>query len=397
MTSTNDIHDSNYTAASVAEARAPRDGAADWANVNDGGKLPTVLIVAPSIRIMGGQAVMAKQLLDDFHSSGVRADFQPINPEPPGILGYAERIKYLRTLVVSICYVLQLFRRVPRYDIVHIFSASYFSFIIAQTPAILISRFYGKAIVLNYHSGQADDHLRRWGQVVYAILRLVDRIVVQSEYLVKVFKEHGFESVAIANVVNVDAFPFVERETFRPHVLVPRMLDPIYNVGCSIRAFQIVKQQFPEARLTLLGDGPQEASLRKLVRELQIDDVAFAGRVEREQISDVYRQHDVFLNSSNVDNMPISILEAFASGLPVVTTAAGGIPYMIRDRETGHLAPLDDHVALAERLLEVLRDQPATRELVHSARNQLQHYQWPAVAPQWFELYNGLSKHPVAS
>lgn len=398
MNSTNDIRDSNrFTASPVAEACAPQQGDVGLTGVMDGSKLPRILVVAPSIRIMGGQAVVAQQMLDDFHASGFRADFQPINPEPPGILRHAERVKYLRTFVVSIVYMLNLLWRVPRYDIVHIFSASYFSFIIAQTPAIVISRLFGKAIVLNYHSGQADDHLKRWGQIVYAILRLVDRIVVQSEYLVKVFKDHGFDSVAIANVVNVDAFPFVARETFRPHILVPRMLDPIYNVACSIRAFQIVKLQVPDARLTLLGNGPQEESLRNLVRDLQIDDVTFAGRVERNQIADVYRQHDIFLNSSDIDNMPVSVLEAFASGLPVVTTAAGGIPYMIRDRETGHLVELDDHGALAERLLEVLRDQAATQKMVHAARKQLDQYRWPAVACRWFDLYNGLSKHPVAS
>lgn len=363
---------------------------AQHGEVVDGGDLRRILVVAPSIRIMGGQAVMARQLLDDFESANFDAEFLPINPKPPGPLAAAESIKYVRTFVVSICYVLSLLWRVPRYDIVHIFSASYFSFIIAQTPAILISRMYGKKIVLNYHSGQCEDHLRRWGKIVYAILSLVDRIVVQSDYLVKVFNDHGFEATAIANVVDVNAFPFQEREVFRPRILVPRMLDPIYNVECSIRAFHIVKQQVPDATLTLLGDGPEEHRLKALVDELQIADVSFTGRVEREEIANVYRDHDVFLNSSDIDNMPISVLEAFACGLPVVTTAAGGIPYMIRDRETGHLVPLNDHDELAVRVLQVLDDREATTKMVEAARHELANYRWPAVARKWHRLYADL-------
>lgn len=363
---------------------------AQHGEVVDGGDLRRILVVAPSIRIMGGQAVMARQLLDDFESANFDAEFLPINPKPPGPLAAAEQIKYVRTFVVSICYVLSLLWRVPRYDIVHIFSASYFSFIIAQTPAILISRMYGKKIVLNYHSGQCEDHLRRWGKIVYAILSLVDRIVVQSDYLVKVFNDHGFKATAIANVVDVNAFPFQKREVFRPRILVPRMLDPIYNVECSIRAFHIVKQQVPDATLTLLGDGPEEHRLKALVDELQIADVSFTGRVEREEIANVYREHDVFLNSSDIDNMPISVLEAFACGLPVVTTAAGGIPYMIRDRETGHLVPLNDHDALAGRILQVLDDREATTRMVEAARHELANYRWPAVARKWHRLYADL-------
>jgi len=360
-------------------------------DVVDGSNVPTILIVGPSIRIMGGQAVMAKQLLDDLRSSNFDVDFLPINPKPPGPLAFAENVKFLRTLVVSAFYIWSLLTRVPKYQIIHIFSASYFSFIIAQTPAIFISRMFGKKIVLNYHSGQCEDHLEKWGRIVYFILRRVDRIAVQSPYLVDVFTKHGFESTAIANVIDVRDFPFTKRSTIRPHILVPRMLDPIYNVECSIRAFHLVKQQIPDARLTLLGDGPEEQHLRNVVSELNLDDVTFKGRVEREQIAGVYADHDVFLNSSNIDNMPVSVIEAFASGLPVVTTAAGGIPYMVRHGENGYLAPINDHRALVDCLLQVLRDQEKTQQIIAVAHDDLKSYRWSTVAQGWYELYSSLT------
>ena len=90
--------------------------------------------------------------------------------------------------------------------------------------------------------------------------------------------------------------------------------------------------------------------------------------------------------------MPTSVLEAFAVGLPVVTTDAGGIPFIVDDRETGHVVPVNDHGALAERLLEVIRDPETTAKLVQRAQAKSENYRWPAVESKWRALYDGLSQ-----
>ncbi|MFO0914632.1 MAG: glycosyltransferase [Pirellulales bacterium] len=353
--------------------------------------VPKVLIVGPSLRIMGGQAVIVDRLMQAMRADGIRVDLQPINPEPPLGFRWMERIKFLRTVVLSTCYIHGLIRRVPQYDVIHIFSASYLSFIISQTPAILIARWYRKPIVLNYHSGQAEDHLKRWGRIVFAILRMTDRIVVQTPYLTGVFAQFGFRTVAIPNDIDTNAFPFVPRTQFRPDILVPRALDSLYNVGCAIRAFAIVQQAHADARLTILGTGPQRHELQGLVAQLKLYNVIFAGRVERSEVPDYYARHDIFVNSSSIDNMPVSILEAFSAGLPVVTTAAGGIPWMIKDRVTGHLVPLDDHRALAARILEVISEPKASAELAERAHAELDRYQWSQIGPQWYAIYRSLA------
>ncbi len=357
-------------------------------------QVPRVLLVAPSLRIMGGQAVVAKQLLEDMRSDGIGIDFQPINPQLPAPLHPVERVKYLRTLVVSFFYIAQLLRRVPKYDVIHIFSASYFSFIVSQTPAILIASMYGKRIVLNYHSGQCEDHLNRWGRIVYAILSRVDQIVVQSEFLVDAFAKHGFQAVPIPNVVDTTAFPFQTRDSVQPKILIPRMLEPLYNVECAIRAFHIVKRHIPKAAMTILGDGSQRNHLHQLVKNLDLPEVTFAGRVERESMAGFYKSHDLCLNTSSIDNMPVSILEAFAAGLPVVTTAAGGIPHMVRDRDTGHLVPIDDHEAVARRIIEVCENPIKTKEIAENARKEIDKYCWDAVADKWYCLYRRLAPSP---
>jgi hypothetical protein len=122
-----------------------------------------VLMVAPSFDILGGQSVQAARLLDRLsEESSLEVSFLPINPRLPGVLRYLQKIKYVRTVVTSIVYIATLLLRVYRYDVIHVFSASYFSFVLAPTPAILIGRLFGRKVLLNYHSGEADDHLRRW-------------------------------------------------------------------------------------------------------------------------------------------------------------------------------------------------------------------------------------------
>ena len=123
-----------------------------------------------------------------------------------------QRVPILRTLVTSVAYVSALLRAVPRVDTVHVFSASYWSFLIAPVPALVIGRLFGKRVLLNYHSGEADDHLTRWGWHAKPLLRLADAIIVPTQYLVDVFRRHGFASAAIANHIDVSEMIVHQRQ-----------------------------------------------------------------------------------------------------------------------------------------------------------------------------------------
>ena len=121
-----------------------------------------VLIVAPSLDILGGQAVQASRLLARLSKEpGISVSFLPHNPRLPAPFNKLQSIKYVRTIVTSFLYLALLLARVRKYDCIHIFSASYLSFLLAPTPAILIAKLYGKRVVLNYRSGEAADHLKR--------------------------------------------------------------------------------------------------------------------------------------------------------------------------------------------------------------------------------------------
>src|SRR6476646_374499 len=121
-----------------------------------------IAIVAPSMGILGGQAVQASRLLRAWqHDPDVRAWLVPINPVPPRPFAFATKVKYLRTVMTQLLYWPLLVRELRHADVVHVFSASYFSFLLAPLPAVLVAKVLGKPVVMNYRSGEAPDHLAK--------------------------------------------------------------------------------------------------------------------------------------------------------------------------------------------------------------------------------------------
>jgi len=351
-----------------------------------------LLIVAPSLDIVGGQAVQASRLLKGFRESpSLEVGFLPHNPRLPEPLRPLQSIKYLRTIITSLLYTLSLLFRVWRYDIVHVFSASYYSHLLSAVPAILVARLYRKKSILNYRSGEAEDHIRRWRRTAEPVMRLADEIVVPSGYLVEVFKRFGLRATPVFNVVDTEAFRYRERKQLRPVFLSNRNLEALYNVGCSLKAFARIQARYPEARLIVAGDGKQRAALERQARELGLRNTEFVGRVSPEAMSKLYDDADIYLNSSNIDNMPGSILESFSSGVPVVTTNAGGIPYIVRNEQTGLMVSCGDAEALAAGAIRLLEEPELAARIIRNARQECDRYSWSAIHGQWIRLYRELA------
>jgi L-malate glycosyltransferase len=350
-----------------------------------------VAIVAPSLAILGGQSIQADRLLKLWKDAPEIAAFLvPHNPVPPVLLQWMTRVKYLRTLVTEATYLPLLVRELRRADVVHVFSASYTSFLLAPLPAILIARALGRPVVLNYHSGEAPDHLRRSAVARWAIGR-AQRIAVPSHFLRHVFAEFNFEATVVPNVIATDRFPYRPRLPLRPRLLSTRNFESIYNVACTLRAFRLVQNACPDASLTLVGSGSEDSRLRTLAQTLELRHVTFLGRVPPDDIASVYADHDIYVQSPHIDNMPLSVLEAFASGLPVVSTEAGGVPSILRSEQDGLLVPVNDAEGIATSVLRLLDNPDWARRLAASAHGTLHTYRWSNVRERWLSLYHELT------
>jgi glycosyltransferase involved in cell wall biosynthesis len=166
------------------------------------------------------------------------------------------------------------------------------------------------------------------------------------------------------------------------------MLEPLYNVECILKAFRLIQNRFHESSLTILGEGSQKQYLMDATARLALKNVHFAGRVERNTIESYYENHDILLNSSNIDNLPLSILEAFASGLPVVSTEAGGIPSMITNQKTGLLVKLDDYESLAAKAIELIENPHLSQTIAKQAYNEVKReYSWQVIRSKWLKVY----------
>lgn len=353
---------------------------------------PRVAIVAPTLRWVGGQSVQADLLVRYWRDSrDADVQFIPVDPELPWGLRWATAIPGLRTLIREPIYVLSLWRRLRDVEVAHIFSASYASFLLAPLPAWVIARMRGVKTLINYRSGEAPDHLRR-SRILRRVLAGADRLVTPSEYLVEVFREFGLHADVVPNIVDLSQFSFRARQPLRPRLICTRGFHPYYGMDVVVRAFAQVRQSFPDAQLTLAGKGQTEAQVRELVAHLKLEGVRFAGVASRGGIGRLYDEADIFINASRLDNMPVSVLEAFAAGTPVVSTDPAGMRYVIEHEVTGLLSETGNADALARNVLRLLQDPGLASRLARNALQQSHFYSWPAVREQWLGIYRSLAR-----
>jgi L-malate glycosyltransferase len=347
---------------------------------------PRVAVVAASLDILGGQGVQADRLVDALARDGYDVTFVPINPRFPSRIRSLREIRFVRTSVNQLLYLPSLLQ-LSSVDIVHVFSASYWSFLLAPVPAMATARSLKKRVVLHYHSGEADDHLSNWGGLVHPWLRLAHEIVVPSQYLRTVFGRHGYRVRVIPNVVDLSRFGYRDRRPLRPRLLSARNLERGYRIDVVLEAFARFRAAVPDATLTVAGYGSEERRLRRLAAGLAGDSVRFVGRIDPERMPALYADADLFVNASVVDNQPVSIIEALSAGLPVVSTPTGDIRFMLQEGQAGVLVPPDDPIAMAHALLGLWSDPDRAMRLARRARRDAARYTWPAVRDQWAQAY----------
>jgi glycosyltransferase involved in cell wall biosynthesis len=278
----------------------------------------------------------------------------------------------------------------------HVMANSGLVWYLVVSPAIHVARLRRVPVVVNYRGGLAAEFLAKRSRSVLATLRHAQRVVVPSEFLRLIFRRYGVEAHIVPNIVDTQVFrPVGDAETRLdegPHIIVTRNLEAIYGIDTAIRAVSLLRKAFPEIRLSIAGEGVERVRLERLAAELGSERfVAFTGRLETAEMVRLYRQADVLLNPSRVDNMPNSILEALASGVPVVSTDVGGVPHLVEHGRSAWLVPADDPHKMAQGIERVLRDAPLRAALRAAGLQVARACSWPEVKPQWLATYQAVS------
>jgi glycosyltransferase involved in cell wall biosynthesis len=350
--------------------------------------VPRVCIVGPLPPPSGGMANQCEQLVRLLGCDGVSVELVRNNaPYRPAWVG---RIPVLRAGFRLVPYCLKLWKAAGRAQVMHVFANSGWAWHLFATPALLVARLRRTSVIVNYRGGHADSFFARAPTHVVRHLRRATMRVTPSPFLQRVFAKYGLEAEVVPNIIDLTRFEPVPRRDFgsAPRIVVARNLEPIYGIATAIRALLSVRQRFSGATLTVAGSGPELGPLQALVTELGLQGaVSFPGRIENSAMPQLYALADCVVNPSTVDNMPISLLEAFASGLPVVSTNAGGIPDMLTHEVTGLLVPVGDPQAMGRELCRMLEDRALAARLVAAGRAEADKYAWPRVKALWLDAY----------
>lgn len=346
----------------------------------------TVVLVGPLPPPSGGMANQTRQLAELLAAEGCRVRVVQVNAayRPAWIAS----VRGARALFRLLPYLLRLWRDTADADVVHVMANSGWAWHLFAAPAIWIAALRKRPVIVNYRGGDAAPFFARQFRWVRPTLQRASTIVVPSGFLGAVFAKFGIPTTVVPNIINLSSFRPSGARVTPPHFIVTRNLEPIYDIGTAIRAFAIVAQRHGDATLTIAGSGPSRADLERLVDQLGVAGrVRFTGRLDNKELPDLYRSASVAVNASLVDNMPISLLEAMASGVPIVSTNVGGVPYMVADGESALLVPPKDAEAMAAAMCRLIDDEPLASRLVARATGSIGQYAWPEVRERLFGAY----------
>jgi glycosyltransferase involved in cell wall biosynthesis len=353
----------------------------DWSG------LGAIALVGPLPPPAGGMANQTRQLSELLRYAAVEVRLVQTNA------AYRPRwvahVPVLRAVFRLAPYLWSLWSVIGQCQVVHLMANSGWAWHLFATPAIWVARLRGVPVLVNYRGGEAAHFLASSSRAVRFTMCRAAALIVPSAFLQEVFARFDMAATVVPNIIDLARFRPHDGHHGGPiHLVVARNLEAVYDNATALRAFKIVSDRYPMARLTIAGTGPEEPRLRHLAADLGLADaVAFAGRLDPDAMATLYRSAHVVLNPSLADNMPNSVLEALASGVPVVSTHVGGVPYMVQDRVTAMLVPPSNASAMAAACVEILANEALRQHLAASGLAEVQRYTWDRVAPLLASAY----------
>ena len=274
------------------------------------------------------------------------------------------------------------------YDIGHIEVFSGPAFAWAETTAFLVAR-AGKPYVLTLHGGRLPEFSRRHPLRVRRLLDGAAAVTAPSAYLIEALKDVRSDIELLPNPVELSRYRFRERRPAEPKLVWLRAFHPTYNPAMAVEAVAAVATK-TNIELTMIGPDKGEGALervRQTASRLGVRDlVRLPGPVAKGDVGKALDEGDIFLNTANVDNTPVSVIEAMACGMAVISTNVGGLPFLLEDGKDCLLVPAGDSLAMAEAIGRVLSDGDLAGRLSRNARRKAEGFGWGAVLPRWKQL-----------
>jgi glycosyltransferase involved in cell wall biosynthesis len=288
-------------------------------------------------------------------------------------------------------------RTMRRVSVVHIPIYSGAAFIWAAIGANLAMG-AGTPLVVSLHGGNLPRFSKRWPKAVRQVLGIPTKVVAPSRYLQAAMRPVREDIELLPNPIDLDRYAYHERNPVTPRLIWLRAFHAIYNPTLAPRMLAVLRQRHPDVRLIMIGsdkgDGTRQATER-LAHELGVaNHIEFQNVIPKVEVPLWLQKGDIFINTADIDNTPVSVLEAMACGLSVVTTNVGGIPDLLADGRDALLVPRDDPSAMAAAVSRVLEAPDLARYLARAARAKVDQMDWKSAVWRWDKLLLDAASHP---
>ena len=291
-----------------------------------------------------------------------------------------------------------VWRERRRYEVAHVDVFSGRAFLWAEAAAYSLHA-CGKPFALTLRGGALPEFAQRNPGRVRRLFGLAAAVTTPSAYLGEAFRASRPDILEIPNAIQTDLYPRGERASQETRLIWMRAFHEIYNPVLAIETLAELRRDYPGVTLTMVGpdkgDGSRQRTAAATARLGLEGVVAFTNGISKQAVPGRLGQADVFLNTSNVDNTPVSVIEAMAAGLCIVSTRIGGIPDLLEHEQNALLVPTGDARAMAAAVGRILREPGLAARLSRNARQKAQAFDWSAVLPRWERLLDGLGEAPL--
>jgi glycosyltransferase involved in cell wall biosynthesis len=287
--------------------------------------------------------------------------------------------------LLDICFSVIRLRKVD-FILIDTFSTSNFYYVLCASQ---LARLFRVKYIPILRGGNLPHRLDKSKRMSNMIFKNSHKNVAPSNYLKTEFESRGFESMFIPNILEVDRYSYIKREKLKPSILWVRAFKHLYNPIMAIKVLDILKKEYNTAELCMIGPHSDDSiiEVESLIRKYKLEDsVKITGVLAKDEWLEISKKYDIFINTTNFDNTPISVMEAMALGLTIVSTNAGGMPFLIDDKVDGVLVDKNDNENMAKVIINLIKAN--NQVLSKNARKKAENFGWNVVKTQWNSLLN---------
>jgi glycosyltransferase involved in cell wall biosynthesis len=260
--------------------------------------------------------------------------------------------------------------------------------------AVLVSRVIKqlrKPYILALHGGNLPSFSQRWPGMVQSLLESANIVTTPSFYLSETLSDFRNDIQLLPNALDMRQYPFTLRHNLSPQLVWLRSFHDIYNPSIVPYILEKLISTFPNIMVRMIGpdkgDGSQ-AHMTELAKKLKVQDhIQIIGQIPKNDVPNELNKGDIFLNTTNIDNSPVSVLEALACGLCTVSTNVGGIPYLLEHERDAILVPPNDADAMANAIQRLLNEPQLAKRISQAAHRKAEQHDWSIVFPMWEDLF----------